>query len=149
MDQNPLSHSPTPAQATIPEEDATLLAIEALEARAVDLDARPLTRPAPRVQPPAPPIPVAQPAPAKIPEVKIPEVKKVIEPVIAKPVVEAPKPKKPSTPAEQIAHELASTSSFPMFQFFARSKPPRKQFVVIGIVLVLVALGVGGYFLLV
>ena len=160
MDPNPLSHSPTPAQATIPEEDATLLAIEALEARAIDLD---IVVPPPQPAVPEPrktigpivqPVPPRVPAPQIIPPPVVPKPDIVVPKPVPQPTMQPvtntpPKPARAETPAEQIANELKSASSFPVFQFFARQKPPRRQFVIIGAILVIIALGVGGYFFLI
>ncbi|MBC7564963.1 hypothetical protein H7100_01885 [Candidatus Saccharibacteria bacterium] len=172
MDQQSHPHSGTPVQATSPEEDATLLAIEALEARSVDPNPRPLN--APREVP----VPERRPAPA-LPLVHV--APKVIEPVLAKPVIEPPKkviiqpqtmtavaptpvrpkldevpiqvapakPKKKGTPSEEMAEALAAAPSTSGFQFFANQKPPRKPFIVIGVVLVIIAVGVGAYFALI
>ena len=43
MDKNSISKTPIPTPETSPEEDATLLAIEALEARTVDPNPKPWT----------------------------------------------------------------------------------------------------------
>ncbi|HEY8886139.1 MAG TPA: hypothetical protein VIM31_01415 [Candidatus Microsaccharimonas sp.] len=169
MDQNSTPNNSPPAQSSSPEEDTTLLAIEALEARTVDPDPRPLN--APREIP--------------VPERHIPTptvTPKVIEPIIAKPAPSAPqpvtaaqtpievkptpiivnpapkvvnlppapivppKPKKPATPSEEMAEELASAPSLSGFQFFANQKAPRKPFIIVGIAVVIIGAGVAAYF---
>jgi hypothetical protein len=164
MDQKSTPHSEVPVQTTSPEEDSALLAIEALEARTVDPNPRPLNMPRETPVPPRPtPVPIASP--------------KVIEPIIAKPiaptpkpditpvhthapapiaaarptptpapVVAPPKPKRPSTPAEEMAEELQAAPVTLGFQFFANQKPPRKRFIIIGIIIVVAGIGVAAYF---
>ncbi|MDB5180203.1 MAG: hypothetical protein JWN12_835 [Candidatus Saccharibacteria bacterium] len=146
MDQKSTPNSEVPTQTTSPEEDSALLAIEALEARTIDPDPRPLNAPRETSVPPRPtPMPTASP--------------KVIEPVITqpitptlkpdvtpKPVVVAPKPKQPSTPSEEMAEELEAAPATSSFQFFANQKPPRKPFIIIGIVVVIAGIGVAAYF---
>ena len=155
MDQDPISNKAVPVQQTSPEEDAALLAIEALEAQSVDLDT-PKSAPAVSIPTPAPkptPIPpkptevikpvavVGTPAPAVIP-------KPVAVAPTPKPEI-APQQKKPSTPAEEIAEALSSDTPGPKrFQFFINQKPPRLPFVIGGIVAVVVGLGVAAYFTL-
>ena len=158
MDPDSHSKKAPPVQQTSPEEDATLLAIEALEAQSVDLDT-----PKPETSKPVEPVVVAAPVPTPIAAPPVPKP----APVAPRPVVAAPKPtptpvqeqkkpvpkpvapvapKKPLTPAEKIAEALASDEPAPKrFQFFLRQKPPRKPFVIGGLVLVLIALGVGAY----
>lgn len=170
MDQPSPTNSKVPVQTTSPEEDATLLAIEALEARSVDPNPRPLH--APRD------VPVPERRPASIPTAPTPTVvpptPKVIEPIVAKPIIEPPvviapisapapvqpkpqvapahiipaKPKKKGTPSEEMAEELASAPASSGFQFFANQKPPRKPFIIVGLVLIVIAIGVGAYFTL-
>jgi len=166
MDSDSLSKKAPPVQQTSPEEDATLLAIEALEAQSVDLDRPKVEAPAPAptpavVVPPAPkqapirtvvperivaPTPVAPvPEPAKIPVAAPKPVPTPVAPVAPKPIAPV-RPKAPATPAEEIAEALASDEPAPKrFQFFLNQKPPRKPFVIGGLILVLIALGVGAY----
>lgn len=161
MDQKSSLNSAVPDQTTSPEEDATLLAIEALEARTVDPDPRPLNAPretpVPPRQTPAPiappkpiePIVIKPVAPTPKPDVTpIPIVTAAPTPApVPRQVTPAPKPKHPSTPSEEMAEELEgapATSSG--FQFFTNQKPPRKPFIIIGIAVVIVGIGVAAYF---
>jgi hypothetical protein len=161
MDHSSHPNNVEPVEASTPEEDPNLLAIEALEARTVDDDPKPLSAPRdipvpPRTVPtPAPTPKVIEPIIAK----PIPVVPKPVEPkpapVITKPIVALPpaevippKPKKPATTAEAIAEELAHAPATHGFQFFINRAAPRTPFVVGGIILVVVALGVGAYFIL-
>ena len=125
MDQNSISKIAPPVQQTSPEEDAKLLAIEALEAQSVDLD--------------MPPMPV-EPAPQPIPT---PE-----PPVIVEPPQPTAQPAIPQTPAARMAEAIANEPAPKRFQFFLHQKPPRKQFVVGGLALVIIGLCVGAYFTL-
>jgi hypothetical protein len=173
MDKNSTSTNPVPDQTTSPEEDATLLAIEALEARSVDpnprpwnapreipVPARPATPPvAPKVIEPVVPNPATQtlqshtelkvaplhanvqPAPA--------EIKLTPPPVAPTPApVTKPQPKKHATPSEEMAQELATAPTSKAFQFFINQKPPRKPFIIIGSIVVVIGLGVAAYFTL-
>lgn len=126
MDQNSISKIAPPVQQTSPEEDAKLLAIEALEAQSVDLD--------------MPPMPVEQPAPQPIPA----------EIIAPQPIVPAPSVQPPvqQTPAVRMAEAIANEPAPKRFQFFLHQKPPRKQFVIGGLVLVIIGLCVGAYFTL-
>ena len=161
MDQDSIPNKAVPVPQTSPEEDATLLAIEALEAQSVDLDApktqQPIVAPAPLppiVSKPAvtsKPITITRPEPTAIPSpapVKTPTVA-LIAPQKPAPVIKPPVPKKPSTPAEAIAEALASDTPGPKrFQFFVNQKPPRMMFIVGGIIAILIGLGVAAYFTL-
>jgi hypothetical protein len=128
---------PTTPTPLTPEEDATLLAIESLEAKTVDI---PTAKPTPRpvVAPPVKPIiPVA--------------------PVVAPPAPKTlvPKPMTPPTtpPATDIASEIAAAlASAPVqskqsrFNPFARQRISKKPIIVIAIILLLAGLIAGGYF---
>ena len=145
MDQKPTQSKTTPVQQTSPEEDATLLAIEALEAQSVDLDA-PKVPAAPAQVQVAPTLPT-QPTPQQVtppPVIKpVAALKIPVQPPVVTPV-------QPSTPAQAIAAALASDTPAPKrFQFFVNQKPPRKPFVIGGILAVLIGLGVAAYFTLV
>jgi len=159
---------PPPNEMTVPEEDATLLAIEALEARTVDPDPKPLNAPvtASVVPPPAPvppkvvepvvkpvtpapvqpvkPTPPAAPKPAPVAPVAPPKTIAEVKPAQAPTI--PPKPKKPATPSEKMAEELTHAPTTKGFQFFANQKPPRKPFIIVGIILILIAAGVAYYF---
>lgn len=167
MDQQSHPNSGAPVQTTSPEEDATLLAIEALEARSVDPNPKPLNAPIET------PEPVVQPTPALVPPT--PPTPKVIEPVLTRPVSEPPKPiaivpkpapviaqpsitpesnptpiaplkpKKRGTPSEEMAEELASAPATSRYQFFAGQKAPRKPFIIIGLIVIVIAIGVAAY----
>lgn len=165
MDQRSNQNSSIPVQQTSPEEDATLLAIEALEARSVDPNPRPLTEDPSRVAPrPAPTVPPIQPK-ATIEPVKAPTlVVSAPQPVQPKPVepekpaepkpipeskpvvIQEVKPKKPATTAEEIAEALAGAPAPSRYPFFAYSKPPRKPFIILGVVVILIGLGAVAYF---
>jgi hypothetical protein len=129
MDQNSLSKIAPPVQQTSPEEDAKLLAIEALEAQSVDLDTP--------TQPPAP-----MPEPQPIVTAPIPE---PVEPTAP---VAPPQPAPPQTPAARMAEAIANEPAPKRFQFFLHQKPPRKQFVIGGLALVIIGLCIGAYFTL-
>lgn len=138
MNRDSIPDSAPPMQTVIPEEDARLLAIEALEARSVDLNP-PQPRVAPRPVPVAPHVtaPVTPHIPAPLVGVG------VKEPVPAS----TKKPITPATPAEAIADALANgQSTTKRFQFFTYTKAPRKPFIIIGSIVVLIAIGVGVYF---
>lgn len=138
MDPKPLPNKPAPVQQTSPEEDAALLAIEALEAQSVELDT-----------------PAPQPTPIQNTPPTVAVVQAVVAPVApqppAQPVPSAPVAPKPEpTLSQAIDAALASTEPAPKrFQFFAHQKPPRKPFVIGGILAILVGLAVGAYFTLV
>ena len=160
MDQDSISKKAPPVQQTSPEEDATLLAIEALEAQSIDLDT-PAVQPAPA--PVAPPQPVVvQPTPAPVAPTPIPTPKPAptpakplppatpLPPVRTAPVAAptpAPAPEKPQTLSEKINEAISSDTPAPTkrFQFFINQKPPRKPFVIGGIVAIAVGLGVAAY----
>lgn len=165
MDQNSRPNTIDPVEPTMPEEDPTLLAIEALEARAIDDNPTPLSTPRdipvpPRLAPVPPPAPVPKVIEPIIPKPAAPQPaptvpKPVPEPPKPTPKAEAPqvpetppKPKKPTTPAEAIAEELAHAPTTRGFQFFTNHAAPRKPFIIVGIIVVVVALGVGAYFFL-
>jgi len=146
---NPTTLNIAPIQSTSPEDDATLQAIEALEAITVDLHPKPLQPATPPVTQPAsvvatPPLikqvmgPVVQRTPAAAP---------VTQPAPAAPVPiptpvthtdkppQPPLPPKhrPSTPAEAIAEELANapptSAKDSLFQPFLRQLPSKKRLV--------------------
>lgn len=178
MDKKSTTNSSVPDQATVPEEDATLLAIEALEARSIDpnprpwnapretpVPERPVVAPAPRVIEPVISKPVVQPpqtASKPVESIKPIETKpvtpvthtspptpavdtkSVVKPVAPVPVV-PPKPKKHLTTSEKIAEELANAPAPSRFQFFSYRNPPRKPFVIIGIIVVIIGIGVAAY----
>jgi len=155
-----------PVQSTSPEDDATLQAIEALEAITVDLHPRPLQPATPPVTQPAsavatPPLikqvmgpvvqrtpaaaPVTQPAPAPIPTPTTPTDKPPQPPL--------PPKHRPSTPAEAIAEELAnappSSPKDSLFQPFLRQLPSKKRLVMAIIIgSSVVVLATAGYFVL-
>lgn len=135
MDRNSIPGTTPPVQAPIPEEDAHLLAIEALEARSIDSAPSPLISPTPPVHPP---VHLANP-----PRVGV-GVKDPVPPVPVKPQ----KPTQPATPAEAMADALAHSPETKHYQFFTYNKPPRKSFIIFGIIAILVGLGVGAYFTL-
>jgi hypothetical protein len=176
MDSSSIPNSAAPVQQTSPEEDATLLAIEALEAQSVDPNPEPLIRDprdmvAPRTIPTPPVVPksvqVIEPvipptapalAPIAVPEPvtpieltpePIPEPAPIVETAPA-PVTPEPvvpeKPKKPATTAEEMADELAHAPATSPFQFFLHQKPPRTPFIILGVVVLLIGAGVAIYF---
>lgn len=159
MDKSSIPNSAVPDQATSPEEDATLLAIEALEARSVDPNPRPLNAPPREI--PVPERPIAAPVTPKVIEPVITAPKPVVQPtpIVIQPVpkppiapvpapapVVAPKPKRHATPSEEMAEELAGAPASFGFQFFANQKPPRKPFIVVGIIVIVIGIGVAAYF---
>jgi hypothetical protein len=173
MDKNSIPKNAVPTPETSPEEDATLLAIEALEARSVDPNPEPWS-PSPRPMPaamekPAPSVPLKVPQViepvivAKVPLVVVPAAKPIqLKPIQAKAepkevigtgplgIVKAPvvpeEPKKPATPAEEMADELARAPAMSYFQFFLHQTKPRKAFIIIGIAVVAIGLGASVYF---
>jgi|GEM_PF-1878923 len=176
MDQNSKAKDAAAAQSLSPEEDSTLLAIEALEARDIDPNPRAFNAPrdipvppraAPQAQAPKviepitpaptpapvekpvihktvviePPKPVAKPTPVEVkPQPKAPE------PAPAPVVVTPPKPKKPATPSEEMAEELAHAPSTSGFQFFLHQKAPRRPFVIVAVIVVLIGIGAAAFF---
>lgn len=158
MDKNSTPNNPASAPQTSPEEDTTLLAIEALEARSVDPNPEPWSptpRPAPIPTPivAAKPLPIVQPEPSKVArpaplQVMSPEPKVIVktkpEPVAPAPIV-LEKPKKPLTPAEEMAEELANAPARSYFQFFLHQSKPRKVFIIISIAIVIIGIGIGAY----
>ena len=149
MDQNSIPNSVVPAQTTIPEEDATLLAIEALEARSIDQSPRPLNAPnTPRDIHVAPRQAVIPPARRKvIGPVVVKATAPAPKPVVPPPApITPPKPKKPLTLSEAIAEALASAPVSRSFQFFTNHSAPRKPFIIIGIIVVVIGAGVAAYF---
>lgn len=171
MDQEIISKNRIEDQTISPEEDSKLLAIEALEARTVDPNPRPLIDPNPPRDIPVParssPVAVQKPeAPKPIvvaPKPLVPAPKPIadVTPVTTAPTptihippqpepahVTAlpPKPKKKGTPSEEMAEELAAAPTTTGFQFFAGQRSARKPFVVIAIIVVVIAIGVGAYF---
>jgi hypothetical protein len=159
MDQYSKKGSDIPVETVSPEEDATLLAIEALEARSVDPDPRPLNAPRKVAVPPRK-VPVAPPVPVKVIEPVIPPHAPVPQPITPpqpapivikaepKPIALPPKPVKPATPAEAIADALAHAPVTKGFQFFLNQHAPRKPFIIIGVVVIVIAAGVAAYFTL-
>lgn len=171
MNRDLSPHRSAPVEVTSPEEDATLLAIEALEAQSVNphplpwrpLGAREVKPVAPREAPVAPPVvtkinePVIQ---IHTPMPKPPVVPMPITPTPAAPTpitvppkaITTPppkpeKPKRPATPAEAIADALANIpASTKRFQFFINQKPPRKPFIIVGVAVLIVGLVVVTYF---
>ena len=169
MATDPIPIIVTPLQPISPEDDATLQAIEALEARSIDPDPEPyIPRVAPRpvvtataviIEPRT--VKIVTPVPVPIP--------KIIEPIITKTAVATaqvvvkhitptptpdttlpPKPKVHKTPAVEIAEELANAPpTLPgdaPFQPFSKQKPSKKSLlIIVGVILVL-GLIVGGYF---
>lgn len=172
MDKNSISKTPIPTPETSPEEDATLLAIEALEARTVDPNPKPWT-PTPRTAHVLPAKPskmdhteplktskpvaitkIADPVSTVVPQQIIrvrPEPQAAIakkpEPVVLKATI-AEKPKKPTTPAEEMAEELANAPAMSYFQFFWHQNKPRKPFIIIGIAVIVIGLVTGAYFVI-
>ena len=159
----------TPSQPISPEDDATLQAIEALEARSIDPDpepyiprvsSRPVVTATPVIIEPRS-IKMVAPTPAPAP--------KTMEPIITKTAVATaqgvvknttptampapqvpPKPKVHKTLAVEIAEELANAPpTVPgdaPFQPFSKQKPSKKSLlIIVGVILVL-GLIVGGYF---
>jgi hypothetical protein len=159
MDQYSKKGSDIPVDTVSPEEDAILLAIEALEARSVDPDPRPLNAPREVAVPPRP-APVAPPMPVKVIEPVIPVPTPVLRPITPpqpapiiikeapKPIALPPKPVTPVTPAEAIADALAHAPATKGFQFFLNQHAPRKPFIIIGAVVIVIAVGVGAYLIL-
>lgn len=128
MNSVPPQDNGLPVQSTSPEEDPTLLAIEALEAREVDSKPRPPTITVrPDVAPRAVVVPIVPP----------------VQPSTPKP---APLPKKRGTNSEEMDQEIALAPSPKRFQFFANQKPPRKPFVIVGSLLIIIGVAVGAYF---
>ncbi|MDB5160010.1 MAG: hypothetical protein JWO99_273 [Candidatus Saccharibacteria bacterium] len=158
MPSSPIVPPTASNQPISPEDDATLQAIEALEARTVDPDPEPYTPSASRR-----PAPAITPKPVVAP---IPVAPKVMEPVLAKAAVAAttvisappetpaaPQPVKPSvpkTPAIEIAEELANAPATSPedapFQPFPKRKPSKKSLLAIVGVIVIIGLIIGGYF---
>lgn len=145
MDQDSISKKAPPVQQTSPEEDATLLAIEALEAQSIDLDTPAVQQAPAPVAPPQPVVVRPTPAPVKpLPlATPLPPVRAVPTPV----PTPAPAPEKPQTLSEKINEAISSDTPAPTkrFQFFINQKPPRKPFVIGGIVAIAVGLGVAAY----
>jgi hypothetical protein len=116
--------------------------------------ATPVVKPEPPkvIEPIVPPIaPVVATPPPKPPKpVEVKQDPKVVigtGPVIqtrTPPVVV--KPKKPATAAEEMAEELAHAPAMSYFQFFMHQNKPRKVFIIAGIAVVVIGLGVGAYF---
>jgi hypothetical protein len=163
MDKNPISKTPKPTPETSPEEDIALLAIEALEARAIDPNPEPWSpSPRPKAAVLAEPVPIIQLEPAtvvRLEPVKIvkPLVIKSIEPmpkvivktkpeVVVTPPIAIEKIKKPLTPAEAMAEALANAPAMSYFQFFLRQHAPRKVFIIIGIAVVVIGVAAVIYF---
>jgi len=162
---NPTTLNIAPIQSTSPEEDATLQAIEALEAITVDLHPKPLTPATPLVSKPTPvaitpplikqvigPVvqrtPVVTPAAPPAPATSAPAVS------IDKPFQPPSPPKhRPSSPAEAIAEELANapptSAKDSLFQPFLRQLPSKKRLVTAIIIgSSVVVLATAGYFVL-
>jgi hypothetical protein len=144
MDKNSISTAPIPTPETSPEEDATLLAIEALEARTVDPNPEPWT-PTPRTTHALPVKPSKEEHTGPLKSSKPVTITKVVDPVVLiAPIAE--KPKKPATPAEEMAEELANAPAMSYFQFFWHQNKPRKPFIIIGIAVIVIGLVAGAYF---
>lgn len=145
MATDPGSLNTAPQQPAIPEDDATLQAIEALEVKsnALDQPFRPTQRVAER--------PVIKPVVAPTPVVvRVAPPKPVIKPTIpnvAPVVIKLPIHKKP---AEEMAEELANAPAVSpedaAFQPFPRRKPSKKPLFIGFAVIVLILLIVGGIF---
>ena len=151
----PNNTPPNPVDLINPEDDVELQAIEAIEAREVDLDPAPLrmrvaprpVAPRPVVQTPAPapakPVIVATPAvikqatPAPAPKAAAPPIpaKPVAAPV-KKPVIIAPKPI-PTTPSSQMAAELEKAPPLNtaqlILQFFGRHTASKQPVMIVSI----------------
>lgn len=169
-DQIPVN--PTPTQPMSPEDDATLQAIEALEARSIDPNPEPyVPRVAPRsvitattviIEPRV--VKVVAPMPAPAPKTMEPIITKtsaatahvVVKHTTPAPMPAAmpspqlpPKPKVHKTPAVEIAEELANAPpTVPgdaPFQPFSKQKPSKKSLLIIVGVILVIGLIVGGY----
>ena len=173
MATDPIPVIVTPLQPISPEDDATLQAIEALEARSIDPDPEPyIPRVAPRpvvtakaviIEPRT--VKMVAPTPAPAP--------KTMEPIITRTAVAdahnvvkhttptptpapkpspqlLPKPKVHKTPAVEIAEELANAPpTIPgdaPFQPFSKQKPSKKSLLIIVGVIMVLGLIIGGYF---
>lgn len=118
MDQNSLPNTSKLVQTTSPEEDTVLLAIEALEARSVDLHPRPLNSPRQGPVPPRPVV-VAMPAGPKVMDAVIapsaPSAPLIPKPIIPKVTVPEPKPVeiKPPHKAVKLAEKPVSPPPAP------------------------------------
>ena len=169
MATDPIPVNATPSQPISPEDDATLQAIEALEARSIDPDPEPyIPRVAPRPVVTATAV-IIEPRTVKIvTPVPVP-IRKTIDPIITKTAIVTaqdivkhttpiptpapqlpPKPKVHKTPAVEIAEELANAPpTLPgdaPFQPFSKQKPSKKSLlIIVGVILVL-GLIVSGYF---
>ena len=150
------SDSLDPANPLSIEDDPVLQAIEAHEARPEDLYPKP-------VPPVATPIPAPEPEPTPepilevIPEVVPEPATKVIQPapetipVINQPVqqAEVAKPKKPLTPAEKIAEEIANNpATRAPFQFFIHQQVSKKATIIIFAIIAVILVAIGAYVVL-
>ncbi len=168
MATDPIPVNATPSQPISPEDDATLQAIEALEARSIDPDPEPyIPRVAPRPVVTATPV-IIEPRAVKVIAPTPAPAPKTMERIITKTSVATaqvvvkhtaptptpapqvlPKPKVHKTPAVEIAEELANAPpTVPgeaPFQPFSKQKPSKKSLlIIVGVILVL-GLIVGGY----
>jgi len=155
-----------PANPLSIEDDPVLQAIEAHEARPDDVYTKhvpavvtptPVATPAPVPAPipepviaptppepvviapaPAPVTPTPTPAPATIPVINQPIQQKVVE-----------KPKKPLTPAEKIAEEIANNPATKApFQFFIYKQVSKKTTIIIFVIIAIILVGIGAYVVL-
>lgn len=151
MDSNLIPKKLLPVEQTSPEEDAKLLAIEALEARSVDPNPEPLIpQPAAVVVTPTPlPVSTAGPKPVPVqviePTIPTPPLAPIIESTAPKPII-IEIPKAQATPAEEMAEALAHAPAPSRFQFFLHQKPPRKPFVILIAVVFVIGIAVTAYF---
>lgn len=133
----------TPDQTLSPEEDARLQIIEATEVKSIDETPKR--------------VPIIKPAPAEIPVVT------VVRPIIIKPIIKPPvvaiqkkttpivvpkPPKVPSTPASQMADELAHAPKINFAKFALLFFPKRKfskkpMLYIVFVLLVIVGVAIG------
>lgn len=155
MNPNNTSKGIEPPIPASPEDDPKLQAIEALEARPEDLEAKPIPTPQPTI-PSTPPTPIAPAAPVTpppvtppVPVVATPKVV-VTETIPKKTQAESPKiPSVPETIASKMAAELAnSPPTFRKFQFFLTQKVSKTPLVIGISIIVFIIVGVIGYILL-
>jgi len=150
-----------PANPLSLEDDPVLQAIEAHEARPDDVYTKRV--PPQPVAPPAPepiPVPIPEPEPVVVgPTVEIkpapteeaPKATPETIPVINQPIQqkEVEKPKKPLTPAEKIAEEIANNPATKApFQFFIHQEVSKKTLIVVFAIIFVILVGIGVYVVL-
>ena len=130
--------APEPISVPIPEPIPEPVVVgPTVEIKPAPTEEAPVAAPAPQTPPPKPPE-ALKPTPETIPVMNQPIQQKEVE-----------KPKKPLTPAEKIAEEIANNPATKApFQFFIHQEVSKKTLIVVFAIIFVILVGIGAYVVL-